>query len=78
MYMFLLKSVNCIVSVKDLTSEYVSMLIYLSKTNPCIYNITHLKRRAATVFTVDAVNGHFDLMSLAELGVEEAFSLYFP
>lgn len=51
-----------------------------------VYRVTHLKVRIAAVFTVHAVNSQFDLMSLAELGVdqtvlssraEKAFSFFF-
>lgn len=36
-----------------------------------MYSTTHLKVKSATLFTVNAINSHIDLTSLAELRVEE-------
>lgn len=62
MYLFLLETETCIVSVTGLTSGYIDMFMDL-KTNTCIYIVTYnVKVRSAALFTLNA-----------ELGVEETF-----
>lgn len=63
MYIYLIKTANCIVSVTDLTRVYFGMLIDLKRT---------LKTNKKTkLFTVH-VSSHVDLTtSFAELRVEE-------
>lgn len=57
---------NCIVSIIDLIRR---LHVDWYKANTSIYSITahYLKVRNATLFTVNAVSSHVDIMSLGEL-----------
>lgn len=70
MYIYLMQTASYIFSAIALTSKYLYISMLMEFKPILLY--THLKRRRASVFTVHAVSGHVDLMSLAELRVDEA------
>lgn len=57
--------------VIDLTSKYI--YVDWSETSTCIYSITHLKIKSANLFIINAMSSYDDLISFAELGIEQTF-----